>query len=493
MFQWIPYSAEVCVQLERAAGKHLTSLFLGDIDPKLRCYTVNFVKLEQSRKDTGMVRPIQQQQYSIGSCPGQGIYWQWLGDQACWCSYSVIIQDAIEDAHNKGMSSLDLEQFSAYLPYTIDFKSLTQIRKLTKYRRRIQRITGRPYPVSSSSSLSASSGNGNLASQNVPLVAALFSGLNVTAVPLTNSASLIGNGTVKTVVNGAASANPSKFMSWIHSKLKAQTSDPTPTTSSNPVPANSVKPKPRKTQSLKIQDKYFIVENVPRSQYMLSADSIFEKYTKLAELEEKADCPICCDDLASQSAYNDTDGTAVSFIKCGHSFHSACLKEMLNNSSSDTYVQCPTCKEIYGIKIGNQPPGEMKYYIFHRPLPGFNCDTICIVYTFRSGYQTEEHPHPGQPYSASTFPRECYLPNNDKGRLILSLLCIAWKRRLTFTIGTSVTTGATNVVTWNEIHHKTEFGANYYGHGYPDDNYFDNVLSELAAQGIKEDDCDADY
>lgn len=61
---------------------------------------------------------------------------------------------------------------------------------------------------------------------------------------------------------------------------------------------------------------------------------------------------------------------------------------------------------------------------------------------------------------------------------------IAWERRLTFTIGTSVTTGATNTIVWNEIHHKTESCSNTTGHGYPDEHYLDNVLGELASQGI---------
>ena len=38
---------------------------------------------------------------------------------------------------------------------------------------------------------------------------------------------------------------------------------------------------------------------------------------------------------------------------------------------------------------------------------------------------------------------------------------------------------------WNEIHHKTEIN-NHSGHGYPDPNYLDNVLRELAAQGVEE-------
>ena len=65
---------------------------------------------------------------------------------------------------------------------------------------------------------------------------------------------------------------------------------------------------------------------------------------------------------------------------------------------------------------------------------------------------------------------------------------MAWERRLTFTIGTSVTTGANNTIVWNEIHHKTESTSNHSGHGYPDENYLDNVLAELAAQGVTEGD-----
>ena len=69
---------------------------------------------------------------------------------------------------------------------------------------------------------------------------------------------------------------------------------------------------------------------------------------------------------------------------------------------------------------------------------------------------------------------------------VLRLLQIAWDRRLTFTIGTSVTTGVANTIVWNEIHHKTEPTSNCTGHGYPDPNYLDNVLAELATQGVED-------
>ena len=71
---------------------------------------------------------------------------------------------------------------------------------------------------------------------------------------------------------------------------------------------------------------------------------------------------------------------------------------------------------------------------------------------------------------------------------VLRLLQVAWERKLTFTIGTSVTTGATDTVVWNEIHHKTESSSNHSGHGYPDPNYLDNVLMELSLQGVTESD-----
>ena len=38
---------------------------------------------------------------------------------------------------------------------------------------------------------------------------------------------------------------------------------------------------------------------------------------------------------------------------------------------------------------------------------------------------------------------------------VLRLLKEAFDARLTFTVGRSVTSGQDNIVTWNDIHHKT--------------------------------------
>lgn len=48
-----------------------------------------------------------------------------------------------------------------------------------------------------------------------------------------------------------------------------------------------------------------------------------------------------------------------------------------------------------------------------------------------------------------------YLPDSPEGNRVLGLLRRAFEQRLIFTIGTSMTTGLQNVITWNDIHHKT--------------------------------------
>ena len=46
---------------------------------------------------------------------------------------------------------------------------------------------------------------------------------------------------------------------------------------------------------------------------------------------------------------------------CKHSFHLDCANNILLNQPSDTYFECPVCKAIQGVKMGNQPEsGEMK-------------------------------------------------------------------------------------------------------------------------------------
>uniref|UniRef100_A0A8C3L1I4 E3 ubiquitin-protein ligase n=1 Tax=Chrysolophus pictus TaxID=9089 RepID=A0A8C3L1I4_CHRPC len=221
-------------------------------------------------------------------------------------------------------------------------------------------------------------------------------------------------------------------------------------------------------------------------------EEVLKKYLQKVRHPPDEDCTICMERLSAPSGYKGPQPAIKpdlvgKLAKCGHIFHLHCLVAMYNNGNKDGSLQCPTCKTIYGVKTGTQPPGKMEYHIIPHALPGHSdCKTIRIIYNIPPGVQGPEHPNPGKSFTARGFPRHCYLPDSEKGRKVLKLLLVAWDRRLIFAIGTSSTTGESDTVIWNEIHHKTEFGSNLTGHGYPDINYLDNVLAELAAQGITE-------
>ena len=106
--------------------------------------------------------------------------------------------------------------------------------------------------------------------------------------------------------------------------------------------------------------------------------------------------------------------------------------------------------------MGNQPLGGLMtantYY--NKNVPGYEqYGTIQIHYDIPSGKQGKEHPNPG--YYFSGISRTAYLPDSPEGRKVLQLFRKAFDARLIFTIGTSHTSGATDTVVWNDIHHKT--------------------------------------
>ncbi|RMC06045.1 hypothetical protein DUI87_17590 [Hirundo rustica rustica] len=199
-------------------------------------------------------------------------------------------------------------------------------------------------------------------------------------------------------------------------------------------------------------------------------EDVVRRYIQKVKNPPDEDCTICMERLVTSSGYEGVlspRGIKPELVgklgKCGHMYHLLCLLAMYNN--------------------GN----KMEFHLIPHSLPGYtDSKTIRIVYDIPTGIQGPEHPNPGKKFTARGFPRHCYLPDNEKGRKVLKLLIVAWDRRLIFTIGTSNTTGESDTVVWNEIHHKTEFGSNLTGHGYPDPNYLDNVLAELLAQGVSE-------
>ena len=152
-----------------------------------------------------------------------------------------------------------------------------------------------------------------------------------------------------------------------------------------------------------------------------------------------ARCPICLDSFENPKT----------LPRCQHTFCQACIDQAFC-----VLMACPVCKLPYGVTRGNQPPGQMQVQETSSSLPGYEgFGTITIHYRFNSGVQGSEHPNPGVAYSGTS--RTAYLPNNPNGRHVLGLLRRAFDARILFTVGTSRTTGLTNQVTWNDIHHKT--------------------------------------
>lgn len=193
--------------------------------------------------------------------------------------------------------------------------------------------------------------------------------------------------------------------------------------------------------------------------------------TKQQEEEDDNRCPICLDEMEAPKKLE----------KCGHVF----CKECIEGSFRHHKPVCPTCNTVYGLIIGNQPPGTMAVSPLSQSLPGYmNCGSLMIDYYFQSGMQTKEHPNPGHMYTGTR--RRAFLPNSAEGVKVCRLLRVAFDNRLTFTVGRSTTTGVENTVTWNDIHHKTSIDGGPTGFGYPDPHYLSRVQEELAARGVTE-------
>uniref|UniRef100_A0A915AI04 E3 ubiquitin-protein ligase n=1 Tax=Parascaris univalens TaxID=6257 RepID=A0A915AI04_PARUN len=198
----------------------------------------------------------------------------------------------------------------------------------------------------------------------------------------------------------------------------------------------------------------------------------------MSNINEGDVCVICLDSF-DDCAQN----PAVKLNKCSHIFHKSCLQRAFN----ELQAQCPSCKMWYGAPRGNQPSNALMYVTKRRGrIPGYvdASGHFEIVYKIPSGIQTHEHPHPGRPYHGTL--RFAYLPDNREGRKVLEMFRIAFRSRLMFTIGDSVTTGMKDVVVWNCIHNKTSIYGGPENFGYPDETYLDRVKDELAAVGVTE-------
>ena len=161
------------------------------------------------------------------------------------------------------------------------------------------------------------------------------------------------------------------------------------------------------------------------------------------------ECSICMEMYEAVEIY----GVVIKLPSCSHEhyFHSHCAERMLWTTG-----KCAICSHFYLIKHGNQPKsGTMRISKGPPCLEGYEdlgIGTIIINYSFPSGIQADDMPNPGEAYHGTH--RTAYLPDDDEGNKILRLLQRCFDIRQTFCVGTSVTTGISNCVIWNGIHHK---------------------------------------
>ncbi|XP_019367030.1 PREDICTED: probable E3 ubiquitin-protein ligase DTX2 isoform X7 [Gavialis gangeticus] len=529
--KWRPYQGSVCSYIEQSfqasqqKGKRLgpgpanSSIPLGHADAMLAPYVIDISSLMQFRQDTGTMRAVRRHLFPQDSAAGQGVIWEWQNDEGGWSPYEMNVSVFLEQAYSSGHQHVDLGPLG--YNYDINLISQVQTNKTTLYRRSIQRRLDTPYPVTAATgplhtSMACSCQQCLLNSGTGPITTRYRHSINLpssSAVPQvssrTTAVSSSGLGFVpynKPALSGSRSTpRLNTHGAWALPQPASMGGPSTGGPSAGQPVSNGVSvpnlpvvmPKSSKVnQALAGWWKSLMATVMDPAAASTEPELVVRKYLEeLQDAPPDEDCIICMEKLASPSGYSDAyecktirPETVGRLAKCQHTFHLLCVLAMYTNGNKDGSLQCPSCKAIYGEKTGTQPKGKMEVSTFPRSLPGHeDCGTIKIVYHISRGIQGPEHPNPGMPYTARGFPRYCYLPDNEKGKKVLELLKVAWKRRLIFTVGTSSTTGESNTVVWNEIHHKTEMDSNLSGHGYPDPNYLDNVLAELAAQGVTED------
>eukprot|EP00536_Pseudo-nitzschia_multiseries_P014174 jgi/Psemu1/291301/fgenesh1_pg.665_\ len=201
--------------------------------------------------------------------------------------------------------------------------------------------------------------------------------------------------------------------------------------------------------------------------------------------EEVDECLICLEDMVLTPSASTT--SVVCLKLCKHRFHKVCIIETLKQK----HTKCPYCREPIGVKPhGPGPSGRLDIQInASQRCSGFEHDSdavIALKYSMPGGTQTAYMENPGHRYDGTI--RTAYLPHNEPGRALLKRLKYAFAHGLTFRVGTSLTSGRQNQITWTSIHHKTSL--NYGAHGYPDPRYFANCNEALDALRVpKGEDC----
>ncbi|KAM8742335.1 putative E3 ubiquitin-protein ligase DTX2 isoform 1-T1 [Acanthopagrus schlegelii] len=501
---WTPYETRTSILLEHSYQARQGT---ADLGPHGYNYIVDLTSLAQVNKATGFRRQVRRQcnlPYPLASAGPPAI----PSGPACSCQQCLSHSSTgpMPSRSRHSFSSGSLNRPSLQGPGRAVAAHPTSV--YSPYPRRPLSVGGMSWgspwpPPASGSQLSAplltssSSANG----LSVPSISVQLNGSTSVSSALAGMASILMSAVGLGVHFTSAPLPQQQQQQQQQLQQLHQQQQPAPFSLPPPLLPPASRPSKPPTSTSTSSSSSSSVRRAKRQHRRASAqrpEEVIQRYMEVVAGVPDEDCIICMDQLSNPSGYETASSeeggqsilpdTVGKFIKCGHTLHMLCMLAMYNNGTKDGSLQCPSCKTIYGEKTGTQPKGKMEIYSIAQSLPGHaDCGTIQIIYSIPPGLQGPEHPNPGQPFTCRGFPRFCFLPDNDKGRKVLELLKVAWMRRLIFTVGTSSTTGEPDTVVWNGIHHKTEMMSNLSGHGYPDPNYLDNVLSELASQGVTED------
>ncbi|CAK9028464.1 unnamed protein product [Durusdinium trenchii] len=186
-------------------------------------------------------------------------------------------------------------------------------------------------------------------------------------------------------------------------------------------------------------------------------------------LQPDSSCGICLGDLMGKRR-----GLAVALqLHCGHIFHHSCLERWFEERR-----RCPTCKRRFGHLVGNQPSiGTMSWQLDSRVRLAGHPDSFTIVLNFRFPAGRDSN---GEPYRGRT--QQAFLPHDERGKLLLALFQLAFRRRVLFDLRAS-TTEQKYWPAFN-IHLKTAVAGGPERFGFPDDGYCQRVLEELRENGV---------
>ena len=173
----------------------------------------------------------------------------------------------------------------------------------------------------------------------------------------------------------------------------------------------------------------------PRQGLMLTSINGCTDMFPSNQLAADEECSICFEKLKGSC-------NLVKLKLCPHVFHQECLREALRFDP-----KCPVCRKNTTEPQGKMPSGKMTIELDKNlACEGYEPGTWLIRYSMKAGVQKAYHYNPGVPYPSTV--RKAFIPNTKEGRNLLKRVTYAFSRGLTFTVGTSLTSGKDNVIIW---------------------------------------------